>query len=83
MSYRIVDGKVRAFFPTIAGQELRRYLDLLWVNLYQAVEEVVLLCMAIRMPDSIVPCRIPDDRVDPNLGFRWSFALRVDRAQDP
>lgn len=79
MTYGVAGGKLRAAFPTVNRQELRQYLNLCWENLFQAVEETVLLCVAIRLPDRIVPCRIPDDKVDPQLRFRWSFAIRPDR----
>lgn len=82
MNYGVAGGKVCALFPTVSRQELRQYLNLFWENLYQAVEEAVLLCIAIRMPDSIVPCRIPDDRVDPKLPFRWCFAFRPSRTDN-
>lgn len=83
MTYRIAEGKVCAFFPTVSRQELRQYLNLFWENLYQAVEETVLLCIAIRMPENIVPCRIPDEQVDPKLPFRWCFALSPGRSDSP
>jgi hypothetical protein len=82
MNYRVAGGKVSAFFPTVSRQELRQYLNLFWENLYQAVEETVLLCIAVRMPGNIVPCRIPDDRVDPKLPFRWCFAFRPGRTDN-
>lgn len=82
MNYGVAAGKVCAFFPTVSGRELRQYLNLFWENLYQAVEETVLLCIAIRMPDYIVPCRIPNDQVDPKLPFRWCFALRPGRTDN-
>jgi hypothetical protein len=82
MNYGVVGGKVRAGFPTVSGQELRQYLNLFWENLYQAVEETVLLCIAIRMPDNFMPCRIPDDKVDPKLPFRWCFAFRPGRTEN-
>ena len=75
VNYRIAGGKVVAFFPTVDRQELCRYLNLFWENLYQSVEETVLLCIAIRLPDNIVPCRIPDDKIDPKLPFRWCLAF--------
>jgi len=81
MNYRVSGGKVCAFFPTASRQELRQYLNLFWENLYQAVEETVLLCIAIRMPDNIAPFRIPDDKVDPKLPFRWCFAFRPGRTE--
>lgn len=77
MNYGVVGGKVCAFFPTVSRQELRQYVNLFWENLYQAVEETILLCIAIRMPDNTAPCRIPDDMVDPKLPFlRWCFTFR-------
>jgi hypothetical protein len=82
MNYGVVGGTVRAGFPTVSGQELRQYLNLFWENLYQAVEETVLVCIAIRMPDNFVPCRIPEDRVDPKLPFRWCFVLRTGRVDN-
>jgi hypothetical protein len=82
MTYGVVGGELRAGFPTVSGQELRQYLTLFWENLYQAVEETVLVCIAMRMPDNFVPCRIPDDRVDPKLPFRWCFAFRPNPADN-
>lgn len=79
LGYGVVGGIVRVAFPTINRNELRAYLNTLWENLYQTVEETVVLCLAIRMPDFIVPARIPDHLIDPNLPFRWSFAV----IQDP
>jgi hypothetical protein len=76
MTYGVVGGKLRAGFPTVSGHELRQYLTLFWENLYQVVEETVLVCIAIRMPDNFVPCRIPDDEVDPKLPLRWRFVFR-------
>jgi len=81
INYRVEEERVRAFFPTVNGCELRQFANTCWENLYQSVEETVLLCIAIRMPDYIIPCRIPDDRIDPNLRFRWAFAIRPDRSQ--
>jgi hypothetical protein len=66
---------MHAGFPTLNGQELRQCLGLIWGNLYQAIEETVVLCIAIRLPDHIAPCRIPDDSVDPKLPFRWCFSF--------
>jgi hypothetical protein len=74
--YRVAGAKVHALFPTVDHLELRRYLNLFWENLYQAVEETVLLCVAIRLPGNIAPSRIPDDKVDPTLRFRWCLAFR-------
>ena len=79
MTYGVVGGSLRAGFPTVEGQELRQYLTLFWENLYQAIEETVFVCIAIRMPDSFVPCRIPDEKVNPKLPFRWCFAFRPGR----
>jgi hypothetical protein len=73
--YRVAGAKVYALFPTVDHLELRQYLNLFWENLYQAVEETVLLCIAIRLPDNIAPRRIPDDKVDPKLRFRWCLAF--------
>jgi hypothetical protein len=82
VNYGVAAGRVRAIFPTVSGQEIGQYLNLCWENLYQAVEETVLLCIAIRMPDYIVPCRIPDDKIDPKLPFRWCFAIRPGRTDN-
>jgi hypothetical protein len=79
MNYRIESGETSPLFPTVDRQELRQYLNLFWENLYQAVEEIVLLCIAIRMPDWLVPCRIPGDKIDPKTRFRWCFVLDHNR----
>ena len=73
MNYVLVGGKARAVFPTVNHQDLRQYLDLFWENLYQAVEETVVLCIAIRLPDRIVPCRISDDSVNPDAAVPLVF----------
>jgi hypothetical protein len=77
MNYGIVDGKIQAGFPTVSGNELCPYLNVLWENLYQAIEETVVLCIAIRMGNHFVPYRIPDASIDPNLPFRWQLAFRT------
>ena len=79
MNYRIESGEASPLFPTVDRQELRQYLNLFWENLYQAVEEIVLLSIAIRMPDWLVPCRIPDDKIDPKTRFRWCSVLDHNR----
>jgi hypothetical protein len=74
MNYEIIAGKVRAGFPTVSKQELRAYVDQVWCNLYQAVEDTVALCLTMRMPDNIVLSRIPDSLVNPQIPFRWTLA---------
>ena len=76
MNYGIVGGKIAAGFPTVSRQELRGYLDQLWTNLYQAVEDTVALCLTMRMPDNIVLNRIPETLVNKQLPFRWGLAIR-------
>lgn len=76
MNYGVVNGKVVAGFPTVSRCELRSYLQLFWENLYQAIEETIVLCLAIRMPENIVPMRIPIERVNPKLPIHWTFGLR-------
>ena len=79
LNYGIVGGIVRVAFPTVSKTELRTYANLLWENHYQTVEDTVVLCLNMRMPENIVPSRIPDELVNPKLPFRWSFAFRQDQ----
>lgn len=74
VNYAIVDGKVRAGFPTVNKQELRACVEALWCNLYQAVEDTVALCLTMRMPDNVVLSRIPESLVSPQMPFRWTLA---------
>ena len=75
--YVLSEGKLVPAFPKVSHVELRSYIDLIWQNLIDAVEEEVLLCLTMRMSEMIVPIRIPDDQIDPNLPFRWRLAMRT------
>jgi hypothetical protein len=78
LSYGVSGDVVRVAFPTINGCELRTHLNTLWENLFQAVEETLVLCASVRMGEMFVPQRIPEHLVAPNLPFRWSLAFRCD-----
>lgn len=83
MRYHLgVGGKVLPLFPTVDHEDLRRYLNLFWENLFQAVEQTVILCITIRLPDYLAPCRIAEDKIDPSLRFPWRLALRPVSTED-
>jgi hypothetical protein len=76
MRYAIIEGQVKIGFPTVQKTELRKFVDLFWQNLSDAVEDVVVCCFNVKLSPVFVMCRVAEKDRDPNCPMRYQVAMR-------
>ena len=78
MLYQARGQKVAVGFPRLNGVELLEFVERFWNNLVDATEEIVLACIAIRLPAFMAIIPIPEDRRDQKLPYRWQAVMLPD-----
>jgi hypothetical protein len=78
MLYQARGQKVAVGFPRLNGVELLEFVEMFWNNLVDAVEEIVLACIATRLPVYMAIVPVPEDRRDPKLPYRWRAVMLPD-----
>jgi hypothetical protein len=78
MLYQARGQKVAVGFPRLNGVELSEFVEMFWTNLVDAIEEIVLACVATRLPGWIAIVPIPEDRWDQELPYRWQAVILPD-----
>ncbi len=78
MLYQARGQKVAVGFPRLNGIALMEFVEMFWNNIVDAVEEIVLACIATRLPVYIAIVPIPEDRRDPKLPYRWQAVMLPD-----
>jgi hypothetical protein len=78
MLYQAREQKVAVGFPRLNGVELSEFVEMFWTNLVDAIEEIVLACVATRLPGWIAIVPIPEDRWDQELPYRWQAVILPD-----
>jgi len=78
MLYQARGQKVAVGFPRLNGVELLEFVEMFWNNLVDAVEEIVLACVATRLPVYMAIVPIPEDRRDQDLPYRWQAVILPD-----
>jgi len=75
MLYQARGQKVAVGFPRLNGAGLLEFVEMFWNNLVDAVEEIVLACVATRLPVYMAIVPIPEDRRDHKLPYRWQAVI--------
>jgi len=78
MLYQARGQKVAVGFPRLNGVELLEFVERFWNNLVDATEEIVLACVATRLPAFMAIVPIPEDRLDRELPYRWQAVMMPD-----
>jgi hypothetical protein len=77
MLYRANGDRVAIGFPRLNGTEISQFVAVFWNNLVDAVEEITLACIGMKMSSAIAIVPIPQEEWDPNLPMRWK-AIFID-----
>lgn len=75
MTYKANGNRVAIGFPRLNGVEMIEFVELFWKNLVDAVEEITIASMAIRMSSAIAIVPIPEEEWNPELPYRWRGVL--------
>jgi hypothetical protein len=75
MLYQARGQKVAIGFPRLNGVELLDFVEMFWNNLVDATEEIILACIAIRLPAFMAIVPIPEGRRDQELPYRWQAVI--------
>lgn len=78
MLYRANGDRVQIGFPKLNGTEISQFVAVFWNNLVDAVEEITLACIGMKMSPAIAIVPIPEEEWDPNLPMRWKAVFISD-----
>ncbi|MGA8271285.1 MAG: hypothetical protein WB919_06965 [Candidatus Sulfotelmatobacter sp.] len=78
MLYQARDQKVAVGFPRLNGVSLLEFVEMFWNNLVDAVEEIVLACVATRLPVYMAIVPIPEGKRNQELPYRWQAVILPD-----
>ena len=71
MLYRANGDRVAIGFPKLNGTEISQFVKIFWNNLVDAVEEITLACIGMKMSPAIAIVPIPKEEWGPNLPMRF------------
>jgi hypothetical protein len=78
MLYQARGQKVAVGFPRLNGVGLLEFVEMFWNNLVDAVEEIVLACVATRLPAYMAIVPIPQNTAGQTLPYRWQAIMLPD-----